>query len=57
MSLAKYKIYYMIRKYCSLIEAFTEARTKDGYVLRVFCIGYTYRKAGQVRKTSYAKAS
>lgn len=31
-----------------------DCKTKDGFHLRVFCIGYTYRKAAQVKKTSYA---
>jgi len=54
-TLSKGKVTYMIRKWTTLVEALVEARTKDGYLLRVFCVGYTYRKQNQVRKTSYAK--
>ena len=45
MHIHRYKVTYSIRKWCSLIDAFCEAKTKDGYVLRVFAIGYTHRKS------------
>jgi small subunit ribosomal protein S3Ae len=51
------KLCQMIRKWQSLIEATCEVKTQDGYVLRVFVIGFTRRQAGQVAKTSYAQRS
>ena len=32
-------------------------KTTDGYLLRVFCIGFTKRQPNQIKKTSYAKSS
>jgi small subunit ribosomal protein S3Ae len=40
-----------------LIEAQTTVKTTDGYVLRVFVIGFTKRAQGQIKKTTYAKSS
>jgi small subunit ribosomal protein S3Ae len=39
----------------TLIEAQTDVRTSDGYLLRVFCIAFTQKMRGQIRKTSYAQ--
>ncbi|VDD91098.1 unnamed protein product [Enterobius vermicularis] len=46
-------------KLCSitLIEANTAVKTSDGYLLRLFCIGFTKKCQGQMKKTSYAKTS
>jgi small subunit ribosomal protein S3Ae len=32
-------------------------KTTDGYLLRLFCIGFTKRNPNQIKKTSYAKSS
>jgi small subunit ribosomal protein S3Ae len=40
-----------------LIEAQTTVKTTDGYVLRIFVIGFTKRAPNQIKKTTYAKAS
>lgn len=45
----------MVKKWQTLIEAFVDVRTTDGYLLRVFCIGFTRKLPNQVRKTSYAQ--
>ena len=34
-----------------------DVKTTDGYLLRVFCIGFTKRQPNQIKKTSYAKSS
>mmetsp|Transcript_14906 Transcript_14906/g.21692 ORF Transcript_14906/g.21692 Transcript_14906/m.21692 type:complete len:261 (-) Transcript_14906:47-829(-) len=47
----------LLRKWQTLIEAHVDAVTKDGYRLRMFCIGFTARRANQVKKTCYAKQS
>ena len=41
----------------TMIEATVDVKTTDGYLLRMFCIGFTRRQPNQIKKTSYAKAS
>ena len=43
------KLRSLVRKWQTLIEAHVEVKTTDGYVLRMFCIGFTKKRAGQVR--------
>merc|ERR1712195_17689 len=57
MDLTKDKLCSLVRKWHTLIEAHVDVKTTDGYTLRLFCIGFTKRRANQVRKTSYAQAS
>lgn len=45
----------MVKKWQTLIEAHVDVRTVDGYLLRVFCIGFTRKMPNQVKKTSYAQ--
>lgn len=33
------------------------AKTTDGYLLRLFCIGFTKRNSRQEKKTTYAQTS
>jgi small subunit ribosomal protein S3Ae len=47
----------MIKKWHSLIEAFVQAKTQDGYTMRMFCIAFTKKTKKQVKATCYAKAS
>lgn len=47
----------MIKKWYSLIEAWVQAKTADGYILRIFCIAFTQKRHKQVKATCYAKAS
>jgi len=47
----------MIKKWQSLIEAFVQAKTSDGYIVRMFSIGFTRKTKRQVKATCYAKAS
>eukprot|EP00753_Platysulcus_tardus_P000338 PLAT10332.1.p1 GENE.PLAT10332.1~~PLAT10332.1.p1 ORF type:complete len:271 (+),score=113.47 PLAT10332.1:89-901(+) len=46
----------LIKKWQTLIEAYVNVRTTDGYVLRLFCIGFTKKRGNQLCKTSYAQA-
>ncbi|RWS08742.1 hypothetical protein B4U79_11467 [Dinothrombium tinctorium] len=55
MDLTTDKLRSMVKKWQTLIEANIDVRTTDGYLLRVFCIGFTKRAGNQVRKTSYAQ--
>jgi len=51
------KLRSMVRKWQSLIEAFVDVKTLDGYVLRLFCIGFTKKRMNQLKKTCYANSS
>merc|ERR1712226_401738 len=51
------KLRSMVKKWQSLIEAHVDVKTTDGYVLRLFCIAFTKRRNGQVKKTCYAMSS
>eukprot|EP00873_Tetraselmis_striata_P007059 jgi/Tetstr1/427323/TSEL_017492.t1 len=51
------KLRSMVKKWQSLIEAHVDVKTTDGYVLRMFCIAFTKRRNGQVKKTCYASGS
>jgi len=57
MQLTTDKARSLVRKWQTLIEAFVDVKTADGYVLRLFAIGFTKRRPNQVRKTSYAQSS
>jgi len=57
MSFTTDKLRSLVRKWQTLIEAFVDVKTTDGYILRIFCIGFTDRRANQVRKTSYAQSA
>jgi small subunit ribosomal protein S3Ae len=57
MDITRDKACSMVKKWHSLIEAFVQAKTSDGYILRMFCIGFTKKTQRQVKATAYAKAS
>merc|ERR1711936_486400 len=54
------KLRSMVKKWQTLIEAFADVKTTDGFLLRVFCIGFTQKQTSpgsqQIKKTCYAKA-
>lgn len=45
----------LVKKWQTLIEAQADIRTSDGYLLRVFCIGFTMKMRNQIKKTAYAQ--
>eukprot|EP00210_Caulerpa_lentillifera_P002972 g2837.t1 len=51
------KLRSLVRKWQTLIEAVLEVKTQDGYTLRLFCIAFTKRGNGQIKKTCYAQSS
>jgi small subunit ribosomal protein S3Ae len=51
------KLRSLVRKWQSLIEAFVDVKTADGYVMRLFCIGFTKKRQNQLKKTCYANGS
>ncbi|KAH8272464.1 hypothetical protein KR044_005143, partial [Drosophila immigrans] len=57
MDLTTDKYRSMVKKWQTLIEAIVEAKTVDGYLLRVFCIGFTSKDQQSQRKTCYAQQS
>jgi small subunit ribosomal protein S3Ae len=57
MDITRDKLCSLVKKWHSLIEAFVQAKTLDGYLVRVFAIAFTHRHKQQVKATCYAKAS
>jgi len=51
------KLKSLVRKWHTQIEANVDVKTTDGYLVRLFCIAFTKRRIGQVKKTTYAKSS
>ena len=57
MDITRDKLCTLVKKWHSLIEAYVQVKTSDGYILRLFCIGFTQRTKRQVKATCYAKNS
>merc|ERR1712137_756037 len=57
MDLTTDKLRSLVRKWHTTIEAHCDVKTTDGYYLRLFCIGFTKRRPGQNRKTTYAQSA
>jgi len=57
MSLTTDKLRSLVRKWHSLIEAYVDVKTTDGYTVRLFAIGFTKRRQNQRRVTSYAQSA
>merc|ERR1712154_525386 len=57
MDLTRDKLCSMGKKWQTLIEAHIDVKTTDGYLLRVFCIGFTKKRNNQCKKTCYAKST
>jgi small subunit ribosomal protein S3Ae len=55
MDITTDRLRMLVKKWQTLIEAQADIRTSDGYLLRVFCIGFTQKVRGQIRKTAYAQ--
>jgi len=55
MDITTDRLRMLVKKWQTLIEAQADIRTSDGYLLRVFCIGFTMKMRGQIKKTSYAQ--
>lgn len=57
MDVTRDKYASLVKKWHTVIEAFVQAKTTDGYMLRMFAIGFTKRTGKQVKATCYAKGS
>lgn len=57
MDFTRDKLCSLIRKWQSLIEAFVDVKTTDGYLVRLACIAFTKRRPNQIRKTTYAQSA
>jgi small subunit ribosomal protein S3Ae len=47
----------LVKKWHTLITTYVDAKTSDGYVVRVFAVAITKRRQLQLKKTCYAKKS
>lgn len=57
MNFTRDKLCSMVKKHQTLIEATTAVKTTDGFLLRLFCIGFTRRHTQQRKKTCYAQST
>lgn len=57
MDVTKDKLCQLVKKWHNVIEAFVQTKTADGFMLRIFVIGFTKRTGKQVKATCYAKSS
>jgi len=51
------KLKSLVRRWQTLIEAFVDVNTTDGYRLRLFCIAFTKKRNNATGKTAYAQSS
>merc|ERR1712142_469612 len=56
MNLTTDKLRSMVKKWQTLIEGNVDVKTTDGYMLRVFCIGFTRKQEQSTKKTCYAQS-
>uniref|UniRef100_G1Q8E3 40S ribosomal protein S3a n=1 Tax=Myotis lucifugus TaxID=59463 RepID=G1Q8E3_MYOLU len=54
MDLTHDKMCFVVKKWQRMIEAHVDVKTTDGYLLYLFCVGFT-KKNNQIRKTSCAQ--
>lgn len=47
----------MVKKWHSLIEGFVQAKTSDGFIVRMFAIAFTKKTPNQIKATCYLKSS
>lgn len=57
MDMTRDKLCSLIKKKQSIIEANVDARTTDGYIVRMFCIAFTKKQDVQLKETCYAKSA
>lgn len=57
MDITTDRIRSLVKKWQSLIEGQVDVKTTDGYLVRLFAIGFTKKRPGQVKRTTYAQSS
>merc|ERR1719498_967580 len=57
MELTRDKQCALIRKWHTLIEAFADVKTSDGYTVRLFVLAFTKRRPDQVKTNCYAQSA
>merc|ERR1711865_1348587 len=57
MTLTRDKQCSLIRKFQTLLEAHVDVKTTDGYVVRMFAVGFTKRRPDQVKTNCYAQSA
>jgi len=57
MDLTTDKLRLMVKKWQTLIEAHVDVKTTDGFLLRLFAIGFTKKQQNQIKKTCYAQST
>jgi len=57
MSITRDKTCMLIKKWTTLIEAWVDAKTTDGYVVRMFVLAFTKRRQDQVKVNCYAQTA
>jgi len=57
MTMTTDKLRSLVKKWQTCIEAHCDVRTTDGYLLRVFAIGFTRRRPNMNKKAAYAKST
>lgn len=57
MDMTRDKLCSLIRKKQTIIEAYADVRTTDGYLVRLFCIAFTKQQEGQFKLTCYAQSA
>jgi len=57
MTMTTDKLRSLVKKWQTCIEAHVDVKTTDGYLLRLFSIGFTRRRPNSIKKTAYAKST
>merc|ERR1719461_1186905 len=57
MEITRDKRCSLIRKWHTMLECFCDAKTTDGYVLRIKALAFTKKQPTQIKKNCYAKNS
>merc|ERR1711910_20121 len=47
----------LVKKWQTLVEGNVDVKTTDGYMLRLFCIGFTRKQEMSTKKTCYAQSA
>jgi small subunit ribosomal protein S3Ae len=57
MDLTTDKLRSLVKKWCTLIEGVLDVKTTDGYLIRLFCIAFTKKQQGQIKKNCHAQSN